>query len=440
MLWTAGAVPADGSAAGPGPGRSTDLRPEICAPPEVSAEPSLRFFFVTDVHSHQDFLDRFVEEANRERPDMVLDGGDFVHDGTWAEFVHAYRQRDRLHMPWRVAKGNHDARRRGPFPSQPPEIPELQTFTCQGVRFILLDNHDQRIGGELFDRLEETLRAHHGEPMVVSMHVAPFLVREPFLTRLRHFVPLEFAEPAMRDEDERQRFVTLMTRYDVLAVFTGHAHVHNDHTLGGVRYVAAGSAGGLIPGLGIQREYLDVRIEGDDVEVRRVPVLERTRNPAALLYRTFRFFAQVNSFNHAEQGWNYTPSGSVQWRLGARLTDDRDGGGDHAAMMGSASFEGVVGERGRISGFADLGFSLAPREAGGHFSAGYRLRPLGDFNRNAYVSGAGTLNAGVLRGSGTGGAGLQLEVGTEWEEITVGLRGDWATNQRAWSLVVGRRY
>ena len=409
-------------------------------PPDAE-DPQVRFFFITDVHSKHHVFEEFLHDVERDEPDLVVEGGDFVHDGTWPAFERAYADRERLPVPWHMAKGNHDARRSGPFPRDPPALEDFDAFTRGGVRFILLDNHEQRFVSGQLTRLEEELEGHDEGPVIVAMHVPAMLVREPLITRMRHFVPLDFAEPTMEDPEEVDRFMELMARYDVTAVITGHAHVHNDFTRDGVRYVSAGTAGGLVPGMGIQREYLDVEVRGGDVEIRRVQLLPPAREPFTLLYRTFRFFARVNAFNHAELGWNYVPTGSVQWRLGGRYTEapEAEGGGNAAAVV-AASFEGLIGAAGRTGVLGDLEITAAPRELVGHAAAGSRLRPVGDYNRNAYLSGAGTLNAGMIRSSATAGLGLRAEVGVEWDWLTLGVRYDWATNHRATGVVLGRRY
>ncbi len=404
----------------------------------VTVSSPLRLFFVADVHSGHDVFDRVIEDANRELPDLVLEGGDFVHDGTWAEFSRAYADRDRLKPTWYLAKGNHDANRGGPIPTDPPRPPGFKAFTCGGVRLIVLDNHEERINEEQFRLLEADLQAHHGKRIVVVMHVPPVLGHEPPLVRLRHLVPFELSSLTMTDPAEVARFTYLMSRYDVTAVLSAHTHFHDDQTIDGVRYIVAGTAAGLVPGLDIPQEYLDIEIDHRDVRVRRVILKRPAGNPVTFVARAFRFFARTNSFSHAKQGWNFIPSSSVQYRGGARVTEA--GGGENAAVVAIASFERILSGEGRSSGFTDLGMSAASRELAAHVATGYKLRPVGDFNRNLYLAGAGIVNVGMLRGSGTAGIGARLETGVEWSGITIGLRRDWASNHRSASLVLGRRF
>lgn len=413
--------------------------PERCVPDTAAGSvPRVRLFFVTDVHSGHGAFERVLEDASRERPHLVVDGGDFVHDGTWSEFRRANADRERIERPWHVAKGNHDALRVGPFPTEPPRLPAFEAFDCRDVRFIVLDNHDARLTEEQFRRLEAELEEHQGQRMVVVMHVPATLSRQPFMTRLRHLVPFGLASPTMSDDAQVARFTDLMARHQVLAVLAGHTHFHDEQTIGGVRYIVAGTAGGLTPGLGIPAEYLDIEIDGWDMRVRRVRLRDPAGDPVTFVARAFRFFAGLNAFNHAEQGWNYPPSVSVQLRGGARLTEAR--GGQNAAVAGAVSFERVFGSAGARAAFVDVGLSAATRELAAELAVGYKLRPVGDFNRNAFVAAGGSTNAGVLRGHGTAGVGARIELGVEWEAITVGLHRDWATNHRSTALVLGRRF
>lgn len=407
----------------------------------ATAAAPLRVFFVTDVHSSHDALERLIRDARRARPALILDGGDVVHDGTSSEFRRAMADRDRLDRPWRIAPGNHDVYRAGPFPSPPPRWPAFDAFTCGGVGFVLLDNHEERLTEAQFDRLEAELEARAGQPVVVVLHVPPRVSRLPFMIRLRHLVPFILASPTMTDDAQVDRFTRLMARHRVVAVLAGHAHFHDDQTIDGVRYLVGGTAGGLIPGLAIPHEYLDLTLHGRDLHVRRVRIRDPAGDPVTFVARAYRFFSTLNRFNHDAQGWNYVPSVGVQARVGARSTRPR--GNDHvadAAAVAAVSFERVFGPTGNRGAFTDLGLSAAPRELTAEVATGYKLRPAGDFNRNAFVAAGATANGGMLGGRGSAGLGARLELGVEWRALTVAVRRDWATNHRSTALLLGRRH
>jgi predicted phosphodiesterase len=413
-------------------------RPAQPDSPHAQPAQPLRFFFVTDVHSRHAALERFLEHVRRERPELVMEGGDFVHDGTEAEFRRAAAYRAGVQTPWHGVLGNHDVVLRGPFAAPPPGLPEMRPFTQGAVRFILLDNHDGELSVAEFQRLESELEAHSGQPMVVVMHVQALVTREPAALRVRHLLPFRLAGPVMRDSAQVRRFTSLMERHGVLAVVAGHTHYPDRVERGGVHYITAGAAGGLTPGLGIANEYLDIVVDGRDVLVRRVVLGEPARDPLSLLVRVFRFYKDLNGFNHGEQGWNYVPSASVQLR--SALVRMETSAGETITASATASFERLVGAPGRQAFFSDVGLSAGSLTLAAHLALGYKVRPVGDFNRNLYVAVAGTSNAGVLSSSATAGVGAQLGVGFEWRGVTAEVSWQRATNLRAAAVSTGHRF
>lgn len=416
-------------------GQTGPAAPSTAPPGEAE---HVRLFFIADVHSRHHLLDRFIEDATEQRPDLILEGGDFVHDATAAEYRRAMAVRARVTSPWRMVTGNHDAELRGPFRDPPPELPAVRAFDHAGVRFILIDNHEEVLTEEQFRLLEAELEAHAGGRVVVGMHVPPLLSDKPLGTRLRHLVPFPLASPTMREPEQVERFAGLMRHHGVLAVLAGHAHFPHDEVRDGVRYIVAGPAGGLTPGPGIANEYLDITIQDREVRLRRVALDDPPGNPLSFVARAFRFFADLNRFNHARQGWNYVPSASVQLRSGLGLIESR--AGESLGLFIAASFERVLGDLGRRSLFADVGATAASHELVGHLVGGPKLRPVGSFNENFFISGAASANAGVLRGSATAGIGAGLGLGFEWRNLTAQVSRTWATNMRTTSIGLGHRF
>jgi predicted phosphodiesterase len=410
-----------------------DARPR---PARTTSDP-VRFFFGADAHSRHRLMEGFIEHVLRERPGLVVDGGDLVHDGTESEFRRALSDRARLDTRWYAVRGNHDALPRGPY-FEPPPLPAFAVFDYDEIRFVLLDNHDGTIDGAQFQQLETELRAQRGRRVIVVMHVPAVVSRVRPLARLRHVLPFPLAEPVMTDAAQVARFMNLMETYGVLAVLAGHTHAPDEVARGGVRYITAGAIGGLTPGFGIANEYLDIVVSDREVHVRRVPLNRPAGNPVGLLVRAFRFYAELNGFNHDSQGWNYVPSASVQWRTA--LTRIESGGDETVMLTAAASFERVLGHRGRQAFFSDIGISAGSSEFLPHASAGYRLRPIGTFNRNVFISGALAGNAGLLRGAATAGIGVRAGLGLEWRGVTFEAISDHSTSYRAMSFVAGRRY
>jgi hypothetical protein len=229
-----------------------------------------------------------------------------------------------------------------------------------------------------------------------------------------------------------------MERHQVVTVLSGHTHFP-DHTVrGGVHYIVTGALGGLTPGLGIPPQYTEIIIENRDVRFRRIALGRAAGNPVSFVARAFRFYVDLNGFNHAEQGWSYVPSASVQLRSAIQRTETA--AGDAIALWSAASFERVLGRPGRQAAFADIALSVGSQELASHLAMGFKLRPIGDFNRNLFVAGAATGNAGILAATATAGVGTQVGFGFEWQTLTGELSRSWSTNHRSIRLTLGHRF
>lgn len=410
------------------------------APPK-SAD-LVRIIFVSDLHSRFRLFDRFIAAANVALPDMIIDGGDVVHDGTESEFRRAYAHRTRLVAPLHAVPGNHDMLPRGPFADAPPDFPALATADHGDVRVVLLDNHLEELSEEQFRLLEAELAAGADRRIMVVMHVPPLLGREPFLMRLRHLLPFRLASPTMHDTDQVARFVDMMERHGVVAVLTGHTHFHDHQMHGGVHYIVTGAAGGLTPGFGIANEYVEITLDGREVNVRRVTLNRAARDPITFVARAFRFYSDLNGFNHSEQGWNYVPSVSVQLRPSLELVKRRDATSDEPrlAVAADASFERLLGSGGRHAVVADIGLMAGEQILVSRFMAGWKLRAVGDFHRNVYLSAGGTANAGLMTGGLSAGVGARGGLGFEWHHATAEVGATRATNHSAVAIAIGHRF
>jgi predicted phosphodiesterase len=393
----------------------------------------VRIFFMTDAHSRQTHVERFVADANAARPAVVIDGGDMVHDGSESELRRALDARARLEVPWYLAPGNHDVELRGRFTAPPPAFPGFLAVEHAGIRFLLLDNNAGRITPEQFAQLEAELAAHAGARFVVAMHVPPFITRERGVVPLRHLLPFRLASPVMTDAGEVARFLALMERHDVLAVLVGHAHAFDDTLRGDVRYIVGGTLGGLLPAPGIAHEYVVLTIDGRALDIQRVQIGPPAREPLGLLLSAFRFLAEVNGFNRATQGWRFTPTTSVQVRTGVVR---RRAGEDGVALL-LLSFERQLGPVGRLGVSGEAGASGGPRHAAVHLVPGAKLRVLGGFDRNVFAGAALEASAGVLRGRGGLEARGYVAAGVEWHAFTLEVQ---RRRGGGLGLVLGRRY
>ncbi len=415
---------------------------QLAPTPAKGPVPDVRLFFFSDNHSNPDLLDDFRWKTQTERPDLVIDGGDWVHDGTEPEIKRAYNMRQVFPVPLYMVTGNHDAHLRGPFKDPLPEVPPFRSFDAKGVHFILLDNEDETLTEDQFKLLEADLKANAGKPTLVSMHVPAKLSKEPLTVKLGKHLPFNLASPVMRDEAQVKRFHQLMTQYQVQAVLSGHTHFPDEVVEDGVRYLTVGSSGGLSPKPGLDKEYLDIRLQGQSLEVKRVTLAEG-KGVVGYAGEAFTFYRNLNNFNHAELGWNtdYFPSANVGYQAGFRRVVT--GKGDSVAATVGVQMERPMGEKGQGAIFGTVGVSAGTGDnwdVGVQASAGYKHAVYGNYNKGVYLKGAGTANAGYLHGSATAGVGVQAGIGVQYQNFTVELGQEWSTNYRAQQLTVGFRF
>jgi len=401
--------------------------------------PAVRFFFMSDSHSRPRLVEKLARISQTEQPDLIIDGGDFMHDGTEPEMKRAYAIREKFAAPVYMVTGNHDSHLRGPYTEPPPEIPPFQSFDHKGVHFILLDNEEEVLSEEQFQLLEADLKANAGKPTIVAMHVPAKLSQEPLTVKLGKLLPLNFASPVMTDPAQVERFHQLMSDHGVKAVLAGHTHFPDEVLEDGVRYVTVSSSGGLNPKPGIPKEFLDIRVENGEIEIQRVE-LQAGQGVVGYVAEALDFYRSLNDFNHSQLGWNdFYPSANLGYSAGLRhVSTDR--GSSVAATVGGMA-ERLMGEKGSV--FASVGVSAGTGthwDLGLQTGLGYKHAVIGDYNRGTYVSGAVTGNAGYLHGQASAGVGFKAAVGAQYKNLTLELGQEWSTNYKAQSLTAGFRF
>lgn len=419
------------------PGLSTDAHQATTA--AEGSSPAVRFFFMSDSHSRPDLVQKIARIANSEQPDLVIDGGDIIHDGTEPELKRAYSIRQDFEAPVYLVAGNHDAYRRGPYSEDPPVIPPFQSLVHKGVHFILLDNESGTLSEAQFQQIEADLKAHSDKPSIVAMHVSPKLSQEPLTVKLGKVLPLKFASPQMTDPAQVARFHELMKTHDVKAVLTGHTHFPDEVLEDGVRYITAGSTGGLNPKPGIAKEFLDIRVENGEIEVQRVP-LEVGKGMVGYAGEAIDFYRSLNDFNHSQLGWtDFYPSANLGYGAGLRHVTTERGSSMAATVSGTA--ERLMSDKGAVFGTVGISAGTGTHmDLGLQAGLGYKHAVVGDYNRGIYLSGAATGNAGYLHGEASAGVGLKAAVGAQYKNLTLELGQEWSTNYRAQTLSVGFRF
>ena len=231
----------------------------------------VRFFFAADSHDGFKLLDRFVKTTNEKKPAFVLSGGDMTEVGSAKEHAATVQALGKLQVPLESIPGNHDYRgsERDRFVRDFGTTP--RSFDQGGVHFILLDDANQRVDDSTFSFLERDLAANQGKPTVVAMHV-PAVGKDvsASVAKLHARMPKTIAYPKLEDPAQAARFTDLMSRYNVKLVLSGHTHLPDERTVGGVRYVTAGALGGKLMKAGSAHEYLDVALHDGNVDVKHV--------------------------------------------------------------------------------------------------------------------------------------------------------------------------
>lgn len=409
---------------------------DLIAKNEKDTSGEIRFFFFSDVHTNFTNFDKFAAQANKEKPSLILDGGDIVHDGTEPEFLRAYSDRKKIDVPVYLATGNHDAILRGPFSAPPPAMPEFQSFDSKGIHFILIDNEDTSISEKKFALLEKDLEANKGKPIVITMHVPPMLSKEKGIFKLAEKLPVDLISHVMPDKEEVKRFHALMDKYDVSAVLTGHTHAPDYMEKDGVKYINVGATGGIPAGWGIDHEYIDISMKGKELEFKRVTLRENSDNPIGFLAETFKFNMDVNKFNHDNIGWNYLPTSSVQIKTGGRLSTNARG--SSFATTITPYFEHTQSEKAQF--FGDASLAAGPKDLNLKLEGGYKYHVLGDYNKGLFLAGAVGANAGIVVGKASAGVGAEVSAGIEYKNFTFELGHEWATNYKATTAEVGFRF
>ena len=185
---------------------------------------------------HRGIVDRVAAEA----PDFLVCTGDMVsHQGGWQPFFEVERPllRD---VPVYPTIGNHDDEGRSAraayeqafsLPDGGPQGESYYSFDYGASRFVVLDsNGSDKHGEEQTEWLDRTLRAARAD------------ARVKHLFAVMHHPPYSVATHG-GDLEEQRKWVPLFERYRVNVVLSGHDHVYERMSSGGVLYIVSGGAG-----------------------------------------------------------------------------------------------------------------------------------------------------------------------------------------------------
>lgn len=229
----------------------------------------LAFAVIGDSEGHADLLREALTRAKSLGAQFVLHTGDISEDGTPENLKQMSDVISQSDLEVTTAVGNHDIRSdstRQLFASHfnPPNT----AFDRDGYRFLILDNADRKVGfsDETLAFAEQDIQAHPDAHYILVFH-------RPFDLPLSALIG-DDETPASRATNER--FVTLIDRADVAAVFNGHLHLYLPYSFHGIRSFVTGGGGGeaqsVLGPLGSQEKHF-LMVRETDGEL-RVEVVE----------------------------------------------------------------------------------------------------------------------------------------------------------------------
>lgn len=204
----------------------------------------LRFVVYGDVRGGHDVHGRLVASMLDEAPALVLSTGDLVLRGTdegdWQRFFEVTAPL-LARVPYYPVAGNHDLGQAGderrrmneifllwPGPADRPAWGHWYAFDVAGVHFVMLDSNAYEHAEQLawLERDLEAARARGVRAIFAAVHDGPY-------SRGAHQGNAYAAE----------RYVPVLARHGVTALFSGHEHLYQRGRAGGLHYMVSGGGG-----------------------------------------------------------------------------------------------------------------------------------------------------------------------------------------------------
>lgn len=235
---------------------------------QPSAE--LTFAVIGDTENHRDLLEKTISLAEQKGAEFILHTGDISDQGNNEELSELAAISDQAALPIEAVIGNHELR------TDPTGTPFVQRFgqrnrvaERRGYRIVLIDNADRTVGfsAETLRWLEQELSEHPDARYLLVFH-------RPFNLPLGALIG-DDETPASRRSNET--FLSLISRADVRAIFTGHLHLYLPYMLLNVPIYVTGGGGGepqvALGGLGRQdNHFLLVRMVDGQPNIEVVPL------------------------------------------------------------------------------------------------------------------------------------------------------------------------
>jgi 3',5'-cyclic AMP phosphodiesterase CpdA len=234
------------------------------------------FFAVGDTQGREDIFTLMIEDANSQKPSFVLHLGDMTSLGTEEQYDKFLSTAEGLEVPLYTTPGNHDIKSIGIEAYQDHFGPGDYSFEYKNTLFVSVDSSQAGLSNVQYDWLEEELSGNQDHKIVFT-HVPPI-------------DPREGEDHAFLDEEEGQRFVSLMQQMGVDVVLNGHIHCFNQILRGNTLFVTSGGGGATLyetPENGGFYHYLKIDISMFGIDVIPVPLnwAELSTPPSIIIKR-----------------------------------------------------------------------------------------------------------------------------------------------------------
>ena len=201
----------------------------LAGPEAVTVNPdSFRFAMFGDPQVRADgksLLGPFRADAAAKGIDFFCVLGDLTNDGTTAEQGFAKAQFDSVGRPYYCALGNHDLYQAGGWDWFKTTFgPSCYTVVIgDRVKLLFLDTADGMLGQAQFDWLERELGLGKGLVQIVCTHFSVYAGPMPIMFR-------------MPSTEERAKLISLLRRYGVHSMVSGHLHGWRYTRIDGTNY------------------------------------------------------------------------------------------------------------------------------------------------------------------------------------------------------------
>lgn len=201
---------------------------------------------------------KILKQIARSKALFAINLGDVMNHGTHKEYMDFLDEISDFPLPYYIVPGNHEIIAKGGFGRFLKYVsPVDYSFDLGNYHFVLLDSAKASFKDSQFTWLENELKGHKNN--FVFHHVPPF---SPHPAKKRHVIA---------SKNQSARFVRIMEKYNVKAMFAGHIHAFLRTKKNGIDYIIAGCAGAypvVPPEEGGYPHYVLVNVDGDNYSIR----------------------------------------------------------------------------------------------------------------------------------------------------------------------------